>query len=1392
MDYKDLRDKTPDEIFEAVAKDTGVPTSLLTNMWNVESGKGTNMKSPAGATGHMQIMPRELGVMRKTYGEDLDPMALADSVFMAGKMLKENMQHFGNIPDAVSAYNGGWTKSRWDNDETRAYTPKVLAGTGITIDQPYVTTRAEVDAQRPQQSEPVQEKTYLNNVEKNSIEQLMLARQLSGTKPPEVVSEAVQLQQSPELAFGLASSLSQQPVTTTYDNANAIIQNDINTSVKTAERIENGTAEGAFRAASQQYSLTTTLYDAIANHSAELADKRTVVDTKWQADYEANRDTMIKGLSPYAVKQMDKAINPQEAADIVERDKRDAVSQQVLNDSGHPILWGLTAGILDPAGWAVGAGVGKAFTIGKGISTAMRMTKMATANAAGNVVLVGAMDALGQQITPEDYIHAGAFGLATGAALGVLSRGDVDALAGVSKDLHENATTRTENFVNEAAKKANFKMWSGKGNPLDGTDPEALVRLYPDANNVNRWTTAPGQGVDQAQGIWVRTNQLNQYAARGVGDNELHFDVDPRYLDVSHEVPTPADIAKSAAQASEDEIMQTVDNVLTAPSPEGQVFRPNAPDPVETGRVQSDYGLDTITDEERLSSIGSLYKSAENFISRFSGVIRSAEIAGQKNRILSDTLGWRSAGNELLTDDNPLAKSLGMAVAEDSSGVSGWRGITVAIKSKLLNNYLNHNIERGLHENFEVWLKQQGVGRIKGALETYTTGRYANSFYVQVAKEIRNRADDTFVSSAPRSVQDAANVLERGFQEMGDIQRRAKTLGNEFIPEKSRGYLPQQLNGKAFASLSAAEKRQVQNEFQRQATKEFGWDTEFATKKVAEYMNRAEDNANGVGQMFPGSPRDLMSILMKDLEDPNLTQAQQIQIMERMRNGAAKHTHKRLDWDLNASITRDDGSVMPISELYNNDILSLYKGYANRVAGDVAFAHVGLYGERDIRLVTEALQRSKVGDSSRTIPAWQQIVNEVYSRPTAVDAGGNLSTAARFIRQYTGIRLLGGVGFAQAAELTNAVSHLGVVHTMNLAARIPKVWKDLKTLKAGEIPENPILSTLDIVAGSPLGSEQFQMVMPQIIDEGLSIVDQRSFNNVMRVMGGAQLIHNKFSFMRAVSAVQQRVVSEEIVRKAFRYMKSGQEDVALREMGFTPELQAKLMKEMDNIAQFDSRGYLQALNVMHMEDKSALLEMVTAVRRGTGQIIQETFPGETGKWMRSEIGQLLMQFRKFPSVAIEKQMYRQYGKFGFTRALGGTVAAMGLGTIMYYGRAQIAASLLGEDERKKFLEQRLSTAGVANGAIMYVSALGMTNDFLQLGTGVGNLLDDQLDLGWSNSRGVQGQGIGGLIPSLGTLGDVYNYTQNPSGKAALKLLPFSNLPMVLPAINALKHNGDDN
>lgn len=78
-------------------------------------------RSKAGAIGHMQFMPdtaRRLGI---------DPTDPVQSIYGAARLLDENIKRYGNLPDALRAYNGGTNRAKWGNPETMAYPRKVAA-----------------------------------------------------------------------------------------------------------------------------------------------------------------------------------------------------------------------------------------------------------------------------------------------------------------------------------------------------------------------------------------------------------------------------------------------------------------------------------------------------------------------------------------------------------------------------------------------------------------------------------------------------------------------------------------------------------------------------------------------------------------------------------------------------------------------------------------------------------------------------------------------------------------------------------------------------------------------------------------------------------------------------------------------------------------------------------------------------------------------------------------------------------------------------------------------------------------------------------------------------------------------------------------------------------------
>lgn len=118
---------TPQERLANLEKKYGLPSGLLDKIWSVESGRGKNMRSPAGAMGHFQFMPGTA----KQYGlnnpDDFDQSSDAAARYFRDLMAK----YGGNMEKAVAAYN--WGPGNVDRNglgrapaETRGYLDKVL------------------------------------------------------------------------------------------------------------------------------------------------------------------------------------------------------------------------------------------------------------------------------------------------------------------------------------------------------------------------------------------------------------------------------------------------------------------------------------------------------------------------------------------------------------------------------------------------------------------------------------------------------------------------------------------------------------------------------------------------------------------------------------------------------------------------------------------------------------------------------------------------------------------------------------------------------------------------------------------------------------------------------------------------------------------------------------------------------------------------------------------------------------------------------------------------------------------------------------------------------------------------------------------------------------------
>jgi hypothetical protein len=112
--------------------EVGLPAGTSAAQIMRESANNAKAVSPAGALGYAQVMPATLASLNKQLGRNLDPTNWDDAMVIHRTLMKQNMQHFGNVADALAAYNSGWDRSKWGNPETQAYVAALAGGASVS------------------------------------------------------------------------------------------------------------------------------------------------------------------------------------------------------------------------------------------------------------------------------------------------------------------------------------------------------------------------------------------------------------------------------------------------------------------------------------------------------------------------------------------------------------------------------------------------------------------------------------------------------------------------------------------------------------------------------------------------------------------------------------------------------------------------------------------------------------------------------------------------------------------------------------------------------------------------------------------------------------------------------------------------------------------------------------------------------------------------------------------------------------------------------------------------------------------------------------------------------------------------------------------------------------
>lgn len=849
---------------------------------------------------------------------------------------------------------------------------------------------------------------------------------------------------------------------------------------------------------------------------------------------------------------------------------------------------------------------------------------------------------------------------------------------------------------------------------------------------------------------------------------------------------------KQALLGPEEELRDFFDAVFSGELTQGQnPGKKNLPNLMEESRAPTQapdvsflqdpiavkYGLDALpvsTPGERAQAkaILDLYRRADNQAAPWNN-IKPEFLASITSNSYFDV---SSTSLTMLKSENPVMRMVAAELIESPTGATG-RRTTAAIQKWMEERKYLGNTNNEVQDAYVKWRNATGGS----VVEDYLGGEKWRQFNRLVAEEIEARQSGTSIAS-PESVRLAADSLEKAYERMRLAQVSSKTLGWAALPDTSRGYMPHRMSGERLRNASNAEVRAFHSAMVNQFVEIEGFDISFSDKLATKYLDtarkRALKDADVPANVYGAGAADIVKDALTAM---GMSRDEVHAMMGRYMKGGPGHTKKRLRLDLRQQYSREDGSTFTLLDLFETDQLNLLKQQAQRVSGEVALSRFGIQGRAGLDLLKRAMQFGDVGTKAqmKEFQAFDQVAAEMIGDPYG-DYGGPWLNRAM---QATSLSRLGGMGFTQFAEYINFTTGVGVGKMLEKIGGFNRLRAEAAALARGEQVENSIIGSLEKMGGFQFGTDSYKMVMP-FADKATdySVHGAQTATMLDRLLKGGLHAQGKLSAWRAIHAAQQRGAAEAITAKALEYIRAGKNDKALQDMGFTPELQARIKADLDRSATF--RGSrLESFDISKMEDTGAANAFVQSVLRGSQQIIQGTFIGETGKWAHEGWLKMLTQFRTFSITSVEKQWGRQRANHGVAKATMMLMGAMSVAAPIYVAR--MYAQSIGRPDQQEWLDKKLETGAIARATLNYVAMSGLLPDFLDALSAV------------SGKGKVTGGRQGGttefvgtvVAPSVGLVDDVWRSVQNAKEGTdphdLVKALPFSKLPFVLPAINAI-------
>ena len=533
------------------------------------------------------------------------------------------------------------------------------------------------------------------------------------------------------------------------------------------------------------------------------------------------------------------------------------------------------------------------------------------------------------------------------------------------------------------------------------------------------------------------------------------------------------------------------------------------------------------------------------------------------------------------------------------------------------------------------------------------------------------------------------------------------------------------------------------------------------------------------------------AVIREFLEGLDLTEEQIKIILDKIQKGSGNtldpNARTRLPFELNERIdikNNKTGTIdsLSVKDLTDRNLTRLLKRYNQQVLGAAAMARFGNFknNKEYVDFLQEVKERGeanpKYKNIYRDVENIEVIVASLTGKQSPLEKNGDpngfMRRMARLAQDYNFLRLFGQVGFAQGAELYQAVSEVGLKTFLQANPGFKEI---LNKLRAGEVKfDDEILEELRS-QGVPVGLDKFMHSPVGRLDNELDIpldstgsrldatelyaakakrfVADISFLNPMTMY--SQIIAGRGLALKISNNVND-LIKKHKTTKVFDKLSKG-DQIRYKYFGWNE-------KEFNEIADQISKhsvykdGKYQGIGLDNWTP-SARSHYSIGMQRFIDRVVQRNDVGTMNRWFTSDYARIITQFRTFTLGSYTKQLMNRLYVLAETRGkdfhtYSAFMASM-IGAVQFYAVQQYINSF-GRRDQKKFLEKRLSPENLAKIGFLRSSWSSLIPGAID--TALYPFMDD-LPFSYGRNTEIASQFFSG-IPTVNLISSTFDTTRN--------------------------------